>query len=466
MRTLFDPAAPVPSPQSRRQVLTVSELNAIARNALESTFPGVWVEGEISNFKRAPSGHLYFTLKDSAAQIGAVLFRSQAAALRFRVEDGLKVQAFGRVSLYEARGTYQIVVDRLEPAGLGALQLAFEQLKTRLQSEGLFDPARKRPLPALPRRIGIVASPGGAALRDILRVLERRFASLDVVIAPSRVQGEGAAGEIVEAIRRLNQAGGIDLLVLARGGGSIEDLWAFNEEIVARAIVASEVPVVSAVGHEVDVTIADLVADLRAPTPSAAAEMIVRSRAEFLETIGALRRRLGGAALLAVTRRRHRLEAAGAARALEMVRGRWREAALRLDERSARLRGSAARHAAVARHALQILAERMTPRRLAERVTARRQRLADLRRMVATAIATRLLGAHSASARAGARLDALSPLAVLGRGYAICRAVATGTILKDAAAVDPGETVRVRLHRGGLLCTVTEVVDGGRAEDR
>jgi exodeoxyribonuclease VII large subunit len=395
-----------------------------------------------------------------------VLFRAQAAALRFRLEDGLKVQAFGRVSLYEARGAYQIVLDRIEPAGLGALQLAFEQLKTRLAAEGLFDAARKRPLPILPRRIGLVASPGGAALRDILRVLERRFAGLRVVIAPSRVQGDGAAAEIVEAIRRLNALGGIDLLILARGGGSIEDLWAFNEEIVARAIAASAVPVVSAVGHEVDVTIADLVADLRAPTPSAAAEMIVRSRAEFLESIDALRRRLDGAVLLAVTRGRHRLEAAGAARALEVVRGRWREAALRLDDRAARLRGAAGRRAAETRHTIQVLAERMTPRRLAERLSARRQRLVGLRRMVETAIAARLQAARSMAARAGGRLDALSPLAVLGRGYAICRAVPSGAILKEAAAVAAGEAVRVRLHRGALLCAVTEVEDGGRAQDR
>jgi exodeoxyribonuclease VII large subunit len=468
MRSLFDPRdpAPVPAPQRDRQVLTVSELNAIARSALETTLPAVWVEGEVSNCKRAPSGHWYLTLKDSGAQIGAVLFRAQAAALRFRLEDGLKIQAFGRVSLYEARGAYQIVLDRIEPAGLGALQLAFEQLKTRLAAEGLFDAARKRPLPILPRRIGLVASPGGAALRDILRVLERRFAGLRVVIAPSRVQGDGAAAEIVEAIRRLNALGGIDLLILARGGGSIEDLWAFNEEIVARAIAASAVPVVSAVGHEVDVTIADLVADLRAPTPSAAAEMIVRSRAEFLESIDALRRRLDGAVLLAVTRGRHRLEAAGAARALEVVRGRWREAALRLDDRAARLRGAAGRRAAETRHTIQVLAERMTPRRLAERLSARRQRLAGLRRMVETAIAARLQAARSMAARAGGRLDALSPLAVLGRGYAICRAVPSGAILKEAAAVAAGEAVRVRLHRGALLCAVTEVEDGGRAQDR
>src|SRR5262245_25435086 len=287
MRGLFDPGpergAPPPGPAEKRRVLSVGELNALARGLLEEAFATVWVEGEISNLRTYPSGHTYFTLKDDAAQIAAVLFRSAAQSLPFRPEDGLKDVARGRVSLYEARGSFQIVVERLEPAGLGALQLAFEQLKTRLAAEGLFEVSRKRPLPFLPRRIGIVASPAGAALHDILKVLERRFANLEVVLAPSRVQGEGAAREIVEAIRMLNRLEGVDLIILARGGGSLEDLWPFNEEPVARAVVASGIPIVSAVGHEVDVTIADLVADLRAPTPSAAAEMVVRSKIELVD---------------------------------------------------------------------------------------------------------------------------------------------------------------------------------------
>src|SRR5256712_12757621 len=281
MRSLFDspvadrsaPGGKAPGPRDHRRVLTVSELNSLAQEILEETCPSIWVEGEISNLRRYPSGHTYFTLKDEGAQIAAVLFRGASQSLPFRPEDGLKVLARGRISLYEARGTFQIIVDALEPAGLGALQLAFEQLKARLLAEGLFDAARKRPLPALPRRIGIVASPAGAALRDILKVLSRRFANLEIVLAPSRVQGEGASLEIVEAIRLLNRLGGVDVLILARGGGSLEDLWPFNEDRVARAIAASGIPVISAIGHEVDGTIADLLADLRAPTPSAAAEL-------------------------------------------------------------------------------------------------------------------------------------------------------------------------------------------------
>ncbi|HUD71090.1 MAG TPA: exodeoxyribonuclease VII large subunit, partial [Dongiaceae bacterium] len=297
MPTLFD-RADDPRSDRRRQVLTVAELNAMVGGLLRESLPALWVEGEISNLRRYPSGHTYFTLKDDAAQIAAVLFRGSSSFMKFRPEDGLKVIVHGRVGLYEARGGYQIVVERMEPAGLGALQLALEQLKTRLQAEGLLDPARKRPLPLLPRRIGLVTSERGAALRDILRVLERRFAQVGVVLAPARVQGDGAAEEIAAAIAALNRLGGLDAIIVARGGGSIEDLWAFNEEIVARAIAGSAAPVISAVGHETDVTLADLVADLRAPTPSAAAEMVTLSRREVADRLGSLRTRLFQAARL------------------------------------------------------------------------------------------------------------------------------------------------------------------------
>src|SRR5881296_3395674 len=340
MRTLFDPPEPAgsaPATRPKRRVLSVSEINALAQTMLEEAFSSVWVEGEISNLRRYPSGHTYFTLKDEGAQIAAVLFRGTSQSLPFRPGDGIEVLARGRISLYGPRGTFQIIVDALEPAGLGALQLAFEQLKARLLAEGLFDAARKRPLPFLPRRIGIVASLQGAALRDILKVLARRFANLEVVLAPSRVQGEGASLEIVESIRMLNHLGGIDVLILARGGGSMEDLWPFNEERVARSIAASGVPVVSAVGHEVDTTIADLVADLRAPTPSAAAEMVVRSKEEMVERIASLRSRLVAAARLRLSAARDTLDEAGSARASEVVRDRLRDLALRVDDLTFRL---------------------------------------------------------------------------------------------------------------------------------
>src|ERR1700732_2013337 len=268
-----------------RRVWKVSELTAGIRELLERAFTDVWVEGEVSNFRPAQSGHLYFTLKDARAQVRCVCFRDQACRLKFHPEDGLQVTVRGSISVYEPRGEYQIYVTNIEPVGLGALQLAFEQLKKKLSEEGLFDEARKKPLPALPRCIGVVTSPIGAAIRDILRVLKRRFPNVHVQLYPVKVQGEGAASEIVQALRYFNRVKTVDVLILARGGGSLEDLWAFNEEVVARAIFASEIAVISGVGHETDFTIADFVADLRAPTPSAAAEIVVRSRVEFERNI-------------------------------------------------------------------------------------------------------------------------------------------------------------------------------------
>jgi len=473
MRGLFDeplPDAPGggasgPAPRETRRVYTVSELNALAQEILEESFPSVWVEGEISNLRKYPSGHTYFTLKDEAAQIAAVLFRGASQSLPFRPEDGLKVLARGRITLYEARGTFQIIVDALEPAGLGALQLAFEQLKARLLAEGLFDPARKRPLPLLPRRIGIVASPRGAALRDILKVLARRFANLEIVLAPSRVQGEGASLEIVESIRMLNRLGGIDVLILARGGGSIEDLWPFNEERVARAIAASTVPVVSAVGHEVDTTIADLVADLRAPTPSAAAEMVVRSKEELGDRIAALRGRLIAAARLRLSAAGVALEDAGSARAREAVRDRLRDLALRVDDLTFRLGARLERTTTDARHRLELLKERMTPERLAGRLRLRRARADGLDRLLHASMTTRLQRARDQCSAYAERLLALSPLAVLGRGYAICRLQSTGAILKDSTAARAGDAVSIRLHRGSLDCAVTEVRAHGEREE-
>ena len=267
--------------QPQRQVYSVSELTQRLKGLLETQFPDVWVAGEISNLRPATSGHLYFTLKDSNAQLRAVCFRSQARYLKFKPRDGVSVIARGRLSVYEARGEYQLLVELLEPAGLGALQLAFEQLKAKLAAEGLFDTARKKPLPVLPRTVGIVTSPSGAVIRDILRVLRRRYRNMNALLYPVRVQGEGAAQEIVQAIEHLNRRGGVDVMILARGGGSLEDLWAFNEEDVARAIAASRIPIISGVGHESDFTIADFVADLRAPTPSAAAELVVHRKQDF-----------------------------------------------------------------------------------------------------------------------------------------------------------------------------------------
>src|SRR5262245_55652540 len=358
---------------------------------------------------------------------------ARAAALRLRPEDGLKVIVHGRVGLYEARGSYQVVVERMEPAGLGALQLALEQLKARLLAEGLLDPARKRPLPLLPRLIGIVTSPAGAALRDILRVLERRFAQVGVVIAPARVQGEGAAEEIARALRALDRLGGLDVIIVARGGGSIEDLWAFNEEIVARAIAASGPPVISAVGHEVDVTLADLVADLRAPTPSAAAEMVIVSRADIAGRLDGLRTRLRSAARIVVAEGRRRVERSGAAPAFAAVTTRLRQAIQQVDDLGGRMRARLDARLLTLGHRLALLSQRLTPARLAERVTGRRARMADLEARARAAATGRLRSGRERAASMAGRLQALSPLAVLGRGYAICCDGASGAILKDAA---------------------------------
>ena len=279
-----------------RRVFTVSELNSGVRALLEDAFADVWVEGEISNCRVWNTGHVYFTLKDSSAQLKSVMWRSAARLVKFKLEDGLHVIGHGRISVYEPKGEYQFVCDEMEPKGLGALQLALEQLKKKLQAEGLLDPARKRPLPTLPRKIGIVTSIDGAALRDIIKVLSRRYPNAHLIIAPTRVQGEGAAADIANALGMVGRVEGVDVVIVGRGGGSIEDLWAFNDEAVARAIARCPVPVISAVGHETDVTLADVVADLRAPTPSAAAEVVVSAKNEFVAGIDRLANRLAGAA--------------------------------------------------------------------------------------------------------------------------------------------------------------------------
>ena len=296
-------------PVRPNQILTVSELTRRVKDLLEAQFPSAWVEGEISNFTAATSGHLYFTLKDANAQLSAVMFRGSAAKLNFKLKDGLQVIAFGQVSVYEKRGQYQLIVGQMMPKGLGALQLAFEELKQRLAKEGLFDPARKKPIPTLPQRIGLVTSPSGAAIRDFLNIIGRRYPNVHIVINPVRVQGAGAAEEIAAAIDEFNALELADVLIVTRGGGSLEDLWAFNEEIVARAIARSRIPTISAVGHEIDFTIADFVADLRAPTPSAAAELVVKAKEEFASLVQQHQNRLDKDLRLRVSEARQRFSA-------------------------------------------------------------------------------------------------------------------------------------------------------------
>ncbi|PYM08023.1 MAG: exodeoxyribonuclease VII large subunit [Candidatus Rokuibacteriota bacterium] len=438
-----------------RQVYTVSQLTARIRDVLEEQVAPFWVEGEISNLRVPGSGHAYFTLKDDAAQIRVVLFRNRLRRIRFEPADGLHVLAFGALEVYAPRGEYQMVVELMEPKGLGALQVAFEQLKARLQAEGLFDPGRKRPLPRFPRKIGIVTSPTGAAIRDMLRVIGRRFGELHIVVRPVRVQGEGSAREIAEGIADLNALGDVDVIIAGRGGGSLEDLWAFNEEVVARAIVGSKAPVMSAVGHEVDFTIADFVADLRAPTPSAAAELVVREKEAVVDGLRDLHHRLSRALARRLERQRERLVLYAERRVLSDPSRPLRDAQRRLDELGLRLSsalGAGRRHAV---HRLALATQRLHSGNPAVRISSGRGWLGQLQgRLDAGARRSLDRSVHGFRVAAG-KLDGLSPLAVLGRGYSLTR-TASGEIVRSADQVAPRDPVSVLLHEGTLECTVEE----------
>jgi len=439
---------------SERAVLTVSELSAQLRAVLEDRFPAVWVEGEISNFKVYTSGHAYFTLKDETAQLRCVLFRNRTRRIRFEPADGLHVLAFGSVEVYAQRGEYQLVVELLEPRGLGALQLAFEQLKERLQREGLFEAGRKRPLPRFPKKIGIVTSPSGAALRDILRVIGRRFGEIHIVIAPAKVQGEGAAQEVAQAVRELNGLGGVDVIIVGRGGGSLEDLWAFNDEMLARTIAASKIPVISAVGHEVDFTIADFVADLRAPTPSAAAELVVREKQAVADSVSDLGRRLAAAMERRLSRERERLEAVRRRRVLTDARRPLRDLERRVDDATARLRRAIATAVRQAAHRVELAARSLRAQSPVARTLADRRRLTELSSRLDRGLVRDLDRARHRLGGAAARLDSLSPLAVLARGYSLTR-LPSGEIVRSARQVAVGDDVSVLLSEGSLGCRVT-----------
>jgi exodeoxyribonuclease VII large subunit len=443
----------VPTPPTRR-VLSVSELAAAIRDRLESAFPELLVEGEISGGRVWNTGHYYFTLKDAGAQIRAVMFRTSLRYLTFKPADGLRVTARGRLSVYEPKGEYQLVCELLEPQGFGALQLAFEQLKKTLAAEGLFDPSRKRPLPALPRRIGIVTSIDGAALRDVVRVLRRRYPNAHLVIAPTRVQGEGAARDIARALAAIARVDDVDVVIVGRGGGSLEDLWAFNDEAVARAIAACPVPVISGVGHETDTTIADFVADVRAATPSAAAELVVRRKDEFWAHIDRLGERLIAAATRRIGRLENRLRSLEARPGYAGVPARVAWRGRRLAEDASALREAMvtewtrrARQFEGVRRAL----ERFDPR---HRLASVRTRLAAHDHRLSVAIVARRHDASSRFRNAAARLDGLSPLAVLGRGYAVCWDATRTRIIRDAATVSAGESLVVTVERGEIRATV------------
>ena len=444
-----------------RRIYRVSELSRVIREKLEAEFPDVWVEGEVSNFRAASSGILYFTLKDETAQLRCVCFRQYARYLKFRPEDGLLVTARGRISVYEARGEYQLAVEFLEPRGLGALQLAFDQLKRRLAAEGLFDAARKKPLPRLPRRIGIITSPSGAAIQDVIRILSRRHENLHLLIYPVRVQGEGAAEEIIEALRFFHlpppRGMPVDVIIVGRGGGSMEDLWAFNEEKLARAIAASSIPIISAVGHETDFTIADFVADLRAPTPSAAAELVIETQERLAEQIETLENDLRKVMRYSLLRRRQQLTELIAHRGFQTLRIRLAQAEQRSDELADRLEDAVREGLRRARRRWEqphAFLAHFDLRARQEREWLRLNRLS-----AALLHPMRLLLAQKRGRMESLRgeLEQLNPTAILQRGYAIVFDAA-GKVLKDAAHVAPGEEITLHLARGRLAAIARKIL--------
>jgi len=438
-----------------RRILTVSELTGQIRGLLENRFIEVWVEGELSNSRVWNTGHMYFTLKDASAQLKGVMFRSAVRALRFEPRDGLRVVARGRISVYDPKGEYQIVCEHLEPEGLGARQLAFDQLKQRLSAEGLFDPGRKRPLPALPRKIGVVTSADGAAVRDIIQVLRRRYPNAHIVIRPTRVQGEGAALDIARALAAIGRVRGVDVVIVGRGGGSIEDLWAFNEEVVARAIAGCPVPTISAVGHETDVTIADFVADLRAPTPSAAAEMVVARKDDFGARIDRLAHRVHTTMAARLHRCESRLRALLARPGYAGMQGRIAMRGRHAADLTHELRRGLRAQVSARERLYQSLRLGLETFDLRRRLGRVRTRLVAADGRLASASADRRHRADGRLRGAAARLHALSPLAVLGRGYAVCWNADRTVVIRDAAAVAKGDRLRVTLARGELDCAVT-----------
>ena len=453
--------------ESERRPLTVSELTAQVREALEVRFPSVWVEGEISNFKDHTSGHWYFTIKDEGAQLRATCFRNTNVYIRFRPYDGLKVRARGHLTVYEPRGEYELCVESLDPVGIGALRIAFEQLRDRLAAEGLFDQSLKRPLPLLPRRVGVVTSPSGAAIHDILHVITRRTRTVSILFVPVRVQGEGAGQEIARAIALLNEYhrqalrdgrfdDRVDAIIVGRGGGSIEDLWAFNEEEVARAIRASTIPIISAVGHETDFTIADFAADLRAPTPSAAAEMVAACEDGLAARIADLTRSLGQAARLRTLRARARLQEAAMSPGFDEARARLRSALERTAELRARLEAAIKNRLRSERQRAAETCFRITPKGLSSRLLHDRIRLTEIRAALEARIEMRIEDEKSRLSRAVTSLEALSPLAVLRRGYALVQKE-DGALVRSTDDVREGERIDLRLANGKLRCRIEAI---------
>jgi len=398
--------------QKEKHIYTVSELTKYIRLIVEDAFPGVWVEGEISNFVLHTSGHMYFSLKDANSVLKCAMFKRANMGLKFKPKDGMKVLCFGKLSVYEARGDYQLITEEIEPKGVGALQLAFQQLKEKLQKEGLFDQSHKIPIPHLPTTIGIVTSPTGAAIRDILNVTRRRFANVEIIINPVKVQGAEAKNEIAAAIGQFNKMNNVDVIIVGRGGGSLEDLWPFNEEIVARAVYDSELPIISAVGHEIDFTICDFVADLRAATPSAAAELVIPRKEDLVNQVGTAIARLKNSLLGIVDM---------------------------LSERLAALKGS---------YALR------QPMNL---ITQRAQKIDDIKKDISSSIDHIVKMRNEGFKSIDGKLQALNPLAILGRGYSMTTKLSSGEIVKDAARLSKGDVIQTQFGKGKVNSKIEEV---------
>ena len=439
---------------AEKTILTVSRLTALLRGVLEENFEQVWVQGEVSNLSFPSSGHLYFTLKDTAAQLRCVMFKGAAKNLKFRPDDGIALIARGRISVYDQRGEYQLICEYLEPAGVGALQLAFMQLKERLAQEGLFDEGHKRPLPTFPRRVGVITSPTGAAIHDILNVLRRRFASVEILLYPVRVQGDGSAVEIARAIDDMNRLGLADVLIVGRGGGSLEDLWAFNEEVVARAVHRSKLPVISAVGHETDWTICDFTADLRAPTPSAAAELVIASSIELRGRVEALDHRMRLAIETRLAGMESRIDALR--RSLHDPGTMLGHLAQRVDDLAGRLELALQNSVARYRGQFDRLQAGLMHANPGRTVEVLQQRLTLLSVQSERLVTGKVEEMKHVFAGTAARLEVLSPLKTLSRGYAIA-ATSEGTVVTDTSQLTAGDRIRLHLHRGKALCRVEEI---------
>lgn len=442
----------------KTEIWSVSQLTRRVKNLLEAQLGRVWLSGEISNWRVSPAGHAYFNLKDEHSQIDAVMFRGKMQRTRFAPGNGLEVTVFGQLTVYERRGNYQIICEEMQPKGLGALQLAFERLKKKLAAEGLFDDTHKKPLPMLPRRIGVVTSPTGAAIRDILQVINRRFANVHVLVYPARVQGEEAAPEIAAGIAALDQYG-VDVMIVGRGGGSLEDLWPFNEEVVVRAVYHAQTPIISAVGHEIDFSLCDFAADVRAPTPSAAAELVVQERAGLMQRLDTHRIRLGRALRQHLENTRYRVQRAGDSFVFRRPEELFRERRQRCDDLRLRLEQELITQAGRARVRLDRAGrglDLLSPRSQLNRT---RERLLELHRRLLHNGNTTVARARARLEPARGQLKALSPVAVLERGYALAVKHGTGELIRDARQLHAGDMLDVRLGKGAAEVAVKRIKD-------